>query len=100
MLFSPSTKPSEILRHPEMRRFAQRVAVDYVLTPLDREQTQAYVHHHLGIANPAQEGIFTPEACDAIFTASPGIPRIIKCLCDTAVVYGYADQKQSIDADG
>jgi type II secretory pathway predicted ATPase ExeA len=88
----------ETLRRPEMRQFAQRVAVDYVLTPLDREQTQAYIGHRLGIAGPGQENLFTAEACDAIFTASGGIPRIVNLLCDTALVYGYADQKQTIDA--
>ena len=88
----------DTLRHPEMRQFAQRVAVDYLLTPLDKEQTQAYIRHRLAIANPSQEGLFTVEACDAIFTASRGIPRIVNLLCDTALVYGYADQKSAIDA--
>jgi type II secretory pathway predicted ATPase ExeA len=86
------------LRRREMRQFAQRVGVDYVLTPLDKEQTQAYIRHRLGLAGPGQEDLFTPEACDAIFGASRGIPRIVNLLSDTALVYGYADQKQTIDA--
>ena len=86
------------LRRAEMRQFAQRVGVDYVLTPLDKDQTQAYIRHRLGLAGPGQEGLFTPEACDAIFEASRGIPRIINLLSDTALVYGYADQKPAIDA--
>jgi type II secretory pathway predicted ATPase ExeA len=81
-----------------MRQFAQRVAVDYLLSPLDREQTDAYIRHRLGVANPGREDLFTADACDAIFAASRGIPRIINILCDTALVYGYADQKPSIDA--
>jgi len=88
----------DTLRRPEMRQFAQRVAVDFLLTPLDRDQTRAYIRYRLGIANPDHTDLFTPEACDAIFEASRGIPRIINILCDTALVYGYADQKQEIDA--
>jgi general secretion pathway protein A len=88
----------DTLRRPQMRQFAQRVGVDYVLTPLDKEQTQAYIRHRLGLAGPGQEDLFTPEACNAIFGASHGIPRIINLLSDTALVYGYADQKQTIDA--
>jgi general secretion pathway protein A len=89
----------EVLRRPEMLQFAQRVAVDYLLTPLDKEQTRAYIRHRLGIAGPGQEDLFTPEACDAIFGASGGIPRIVNLLCDMTLVYGYADQKPTIDAD-
>jgi len=88
----------ETLRRPEMRQFAQRVAVDFLLTPLDRDQTRAYIRYRLGISNPDHTDLFTPEACDAIFEASRGIPRIVNILCDTALVYGYADQKQEIDA--
>jgi type II secretory pathway predicted ATPase ExeA len=86
------------LRRPEMRQFAQRVGVDYMLTPLDKAQTQAYIRHRLGLAAPGKEELFTPEACDAIFGASRGIPRVVNLLCDTALVYGYADQKETIDA--
>lgn len=89
----------DILRRPEMRQFAQRVAVDYILSPLDKNQTEAYIRHRLSIANPAKEGVFTPEACEAVFEASRGIPRLINLLCDTALVYGFADQKKEIDAD-
>jgi type II secretory pathway predicted ATPase ExeA len=88
----------DTLRRSAMRQFAQRVAVDYLLSPLDTEQTHAYIRHRLGSASPSREDLFTDDACDAIFAASRGIPRIINLLCDTALVYGYADQKQSIDA--
>lgn len=88
----------EILRRPEMRQFAQRVAVDYILSPLDREQTQAYIRHRLSLAGQSREDLFSAEACDAIFQASRGVPRVINLLCDTALVYGYADQKATIDA--
>jgi general secretion pathway protein A len=87
------------LRRSEMRQFAQRVAVDYLLSPLDKDQTQAYVRHRVTIARPGREDLFTDGACDAIFAASRGIPRIINLLCDTALVYGYADQKRVIDED-
>ena len=88
----------DTLRRREMRQFAQRVGVDYVLTPLDKDQTQAYIRHRLGLAGPGQEDLFTPEACNAIFEASRGIPRIINLLSDTALVYGYADQAETIGA--
>ena len=88
----------DTLRRQDMRPLAQRIGVDYLLAPLDKEQTHAYIRHRLGVAGSGREGLFTADACDAIFVASRGIPRIINLFCDTALVYGYADQKQTIDA--
>jgi type II secretory pathway predicted ATPase ExeA len=90
----------DTLRRPEMRQFAQRVGVDYVITPLDKEQTHAYIRHRLSLAgaDPGIENLFTPEACDAIFAVSGGIPRIINLLSDMSLGYAYADQKPRIDA--
>jgi len=90
----------DTLRRPNLRQLAQRVAVDYVLTPLDKEQTEEYIRHRLALAlaAPGQGELFTREACEAVFTASRGIPRVINLLCDTALAYGFADQKMTIDA--
>ena len=88
----------ETLRLPQMRQLAQRVAVDYMLEPLDKDQTRAYIHHRLRLAGPARDDLFTAEACDVVYTASGGIPRVVNLLCDTALAYGFADQKPTIDA--
>ena len=88
----------DTLRRQDMRPFAQRIGVDYLLAPLDKEQTHAYIRHRLNAAGSGREGLFTDDACDAIFAASRGVPRVINLFCDTALVYGYADQKQTIDA--
>ncbi len=87
----------DTLRRPELRQLMQRVAVDYLLTPLDKDQTKAYIEHRLDLAAPGRQDLFTSEACAAIYAASGGIPRVINLLCDTALAYGFADQKQTID---
>jgi general secretion pathway protein A len=43
--------------------------------------------------------LFTPEAVELVYRCSRGIPRLINQLCDTALVYGYSDQRPSIDAE-
>jgi type II secretory pathway predicted ATPase ExeA len=88
----------DTLRRPDMRQLAQRVAVDYLLTPLDKEQTEAYIRHRLHIAGPGHENLFTVDACEAIYAGSAGIPRVINLLCDMCLAYGYADQVLEIDA--
>ena len=86
----------DTLRRPDMRQLMQRVAVDYQLTPLDKEQTGGYIRHRLRLAG-GREDLFTGDACDAVFAASSGIPRVVNLLCDMALAYGFADQKLTVD---
>ncbi len=85
----------ETLRRPELMQFAQRIAVDYYLESLSVEETQSYIEHRLSVAG-AQHKIFTREACSAIYKYSGGTPRLINLLCDTALVYGFAEQSETI----
>jgi len=87
----------ETLRKPELMQFAQRIAVDYYLESLSAEETREYIHHRLSVAG-AQKTIFTDDACKAIFKFSGGTPRLINLLCDTSLVYGFAEQSEIIEA--
>ncbi len=88
----------ETLRRPELAQFAQRIGVDYHLDKLDSVETCHYIQHRLVTAG-ATNDIFTPDACRLIHEYSDGIPRLINLLCDTALVYGFADQCKVIDVD-
>lgn len=80
----------------EMRQFAQRVLADYHIGPMQPNETQDYVRHRLRIAGGA-ENLFSSEAIARVHSAASGTPRIINILCDTSLVYGYADQSATID---
>ena len=41
--------------------------------------------------------LFEPEACALVFQLSHGVPRLINSLCDTALEYGFEEQRPSID---
>lgn len=88
----------EKLRQPELEQFAQRISVSYRLEPLDLEETRTYIRHRLQVAGSRNPELFSDEACDAVFEFSRGIPRLVNVLCDTALVYGFADDKNQIDA--
>ncbi len=85
------------LRDPGLEQFAQRIAVDYHLTPLSSDETREYIRHRLTIAGGSSD-VFDDEACAAVFRYSGGIPRLVNLLCDTALVYGYAEQMPRIGA--
>ena len=88
----------DALRKPEMMQFAQRIAVDYHIEALNHEETCGYIQHRLVTAGAVKD-VFTPAACARIFSYSGGTPRLINLLCETVLVYGFADQRELIDVD-
>ncbi len=86
---------AETLRKPELRQFAQRISVDYHLTPLTPEEASDYIRHRVTTAG-GDPGLFTDEACSTIHHYAHGIPRLINTLCEMALVYGYADDQKLI----
>jgi type II secretory pathway predicted ATPase ExeA len=80
-----------LLQQPEMTQFAQRVAVDYELGPLEEEETRAYIRHRIQKAggNPL---LFTDHACLLTHQVTGGIPRVVNQVCDMALAYGFAEQ--------
>jgi general secretion pathway protein A len=87
------------LRDPSLAQLYQRIAVSYHIASLGFDETREYIVYRLKTAGAEQEDLFTDEAVERIFQASGGIPRTINILCDGALVYGYADQLKTIDAD-
>jgi general secretion pathway protein A len=86
------------LRRPELRQLTQRVSVAYHLGSLSQSEANEYIRHRLTVAGGDPE-IFSLHAVQLIEEASQGTPRIINTICDMALVYGFAEQKQKIDVD-
>jgi len=86
----------ETLKLPNLRQFAQRVAVDYHLGPMTRDDVHGYVRHRLTVAGGSPD-LFAPLAIDFAHAAAGGVPRLVNQLCDTALVYAFADQLTYVD---
>jgi general secretion pathway protein A len=87
----------ERLKHPTLRQLAQRIAVHYHLRPLDRLETKEYILFRIHRAGGS--GIFTDSALDRIYEYTRGVPRRINAWCDLAMVAGFAEGRQEIEAD-
>lgn len=87
------------LKSREMGKLAQRIAVSYDLGSLSPEETKQYIVYRLKKAGAEESGLFSEIAVEQIHRYSGGIPRLINILCDTALVYGYADGLPTIDVD-
>ena len=87
----------ELLRKPELEQFAQRISYDYFLEPLaNADLTKEYIQFRLRQAG-GETGLFAEDTYDTIWQATGGVPRLINLLCDTALLYGYAEEKTVID---
>ena len=87
----------DILRRHELRQFAQRISYDYHLGPLEsNEMVGNYIRHRLS-ASGADPELFNRETYLPIYKATGGVPRLINLICDTALVYAFAEQAPTIE---
>ncbi len=84
------------LKTPALVQFSQRVAVNYHLQALSRDETKEFILFRLKKAGSTSQ-IFTSNAIEMIYQASTGIPRTINLICDSALVYGFADELLTVD---
>ncbi len=81
-----------------MEPFAQRLRLRYHMSPLSREETAAYIQHHLKLSS-ASEPIFSDDSLTAVHELSFGIPRRIGSLCIEAMTAAMFMDKRSVDTD-
>ena len=83
------------LLRPIHQSFHQRINLKFHLCHLSRDETTAYIEHHLRLAS-APEGIFTPNALSAIYQVSAGVARIINALAIKTLTIGALEKKDSL----
>lgn len=86
------------LQLPELSQLSQRVAVYYHLGALERDELPEYIAFRLEKVGGSLS-LFEEDTFELIYEASGGIPRIINLLCDTALVYGYAESLPRINLE-
>jgi general secretion pathway protein A len=88
----------ELLARPELRQLRQRIALRHHLRPFDERETWDYVDERLRKGGYSGKGIFKRSALRQLYTLSGGTPRLINSLCDSALLLGYSQDKQVLDA--
>lgn len=81
-----------------MPDFDQRLSARCLLRRFELEETAAYVQHRLRVAG-AQSAIFDAGALEAIQRHSQGIARKVNRLCDLALLVGFAEERNSLQAE-
>lgn len=87
----------DIVRAPNMRQLAQRVAASFHLERLDLDRTRNYITHRLTAAG-GTGGEIAPDAVALIYEHTGGVPRLINQLCDFAMIYAWSDEQRTVTA--
>jgi len=87
------------LQQSNLKQFAQRVTVHCHLKGLEKDEVSEYINHRLEVGGGKRFNLFKKETIERIAEYSRGIPRLINVLCDSTLVYGFADELQTIDTD-
>lgn len=81
--------PLILVGQPELRRLlklkkyeaiVQRIGMQYHLGGMQREETGAYIRHHLSVSH-THKPVFAESALGRIYAASQGLPRVVNLLC-------------------
>jgi general secretion pathway protein A len=84
------------LQQRNLKQFVQRVTVHCHLKGLEKDEVNEYINHRLEVGGGDRFDIFDKETINLISLYSRCILRLINVLCDSALVYGFADELDTI----
>lgn len=87
----------QMLNRKDLLQLRQRISIRYHLPALSQEEVSRYIEYRLHVAG-AEEMFFTPEAVEAIFQLSGGIPRVINTLADRAMLAAYTQNQRKVES--
>lgn len=86
------------LEQPNLRQLKQRIIFSHQLKPINRQDLESYICHRLSMAGYTRGLLFNSKACDVLYQASQGIPRIINILCHKGLMVAYGRGQAAVDA--
>lgn len=88
----------DVIRSPQMKQLAQRVAASYHLPAMGAETVEQYVRHRLqAVGGTGDE--FTPGTFGMIHEQTGGVPRLVNQFCDIAMVYAWGNDQREVTED-
>jgi type II secretory pathway predicted ATPase ExeA len=87
----------DLLKYQPMEPLRQRISLHFHLKPLSLEEIMDYLDFRITAAG-GSAGLFTPDAVQAIYELSAGVPRRINTVATNALLVGYGNDAAVIDA--
>ena len=88
----------DVLLEHKNRALRQRISLNYVIEPLDMQETGEFIRHRLNVAG-AEEEIFSPDAIRDVYEFSGGFPRRVNIICDHALLLGFGEGAKTITGE-
>ncbi len=85
----------QLLQRQDLRQLSQRITARYHLSPLNQEETFAYIKHRMKVAG-SQRNPFRRAAMRALYQRSGGVPRLINIIADRSLAGAYARESGSV----
>lgn len=77
------------LNHPSIRQLKQRIAFDYELSVLSRDEFDFYVHHRLVVAGYQGGRLFSPMALWLLQQRTRRVPRLVNILAHKSMLAAF-----------
>lgn len=77
------------LNHPSIRQLKQRIAFQYRLTPMVRDEVDYYIQHRLAIAGHVGGRLFTSGALWLLRKRTQCVPRLVNIIAHKALLSAY-----------
>ena len=87
------------LAHPLARNFRSRIAMASTLEAMGQHEHAEMIDFRWRVASGNQQHPFTPEAVEAIYMYSKGMPREACILADNALLAAFLSGKMLVDKD-
>lgn len=97
MVLAGTLKLEELLAHPTLESFNQRVAHRCYLAAASRMETKSLINEQLVQVGSSVSKVFTQDALRRIYEFTEGVPRLINLLADRCLVLGCARKVAMID---
>lgn len=106
VVLSGDLRLEENLSHPRLESFQQRISTRVCLDPWSKKEVASYITTRLKafkdkVPTKSVERIrkFSVEACDAVYTATGGVQRLVSQLCDQAYLAAVEQKRLVVEAD-
>lgn len=106
VVLSGDLRLEENLTHPRLESFQQRISTRVCLDPWSKKEVASYIAARLKafkdkVPPKSVDRIrkFSVEACDAVYTATGGVQRLVSQLCDQAYLAAVEQKRLVIEAD-
>jgi type II secretory pathway predicted ATPase ExeA len=97
LVIAGSLALEETFASPELESLSQRLAARCYLTAFSRDETAQFMRAQLAASRAAVDDVLRPEAWEAVFEATDGVPRLVNQLCDRAITVAVARNCSRID---